>query len=83
MVDFRIGQKVQCVDGSKPDGRGHCRGETFPTEGSIYTVRGFVNELPEETLLEEIINPPRQYKDGFAEVSFRTERFRCALGTFG
>jgi hypothetical protein len=76
--NFRIGQKIVCVDGSRPvDGD---YSETFPIEGRVYTIRGFESGLlPEEELgllLDEIVNTPRQYAEGFQEIAFRADRFR-------
>jgi hypothetical protein len=52
--------------------------------GSIYTVRGFV--LPEVgyertrgMLLEEVVNPPCEYKEGVCEPSFHPYHFRLLV----
>lgn len=61
-----------CVDGSKSLGSCGNGDETFPQEGSIYSVRGFDGGV----LLEELANPPQEYSQGLKEISFRPERFR-------
>jgi hypothetical protein len=74
MSNFRIGEKVVCIDGRKELDRGVYYDETFPQEGCVYTVRG----LDSGVLLEEIVNEPQEYVEGLKEVSFRSERFRLS-----
>lgn len=49
-----------------------------PIQGNIYTIRDIFSITGGETgiRLEEVINPPRQFKQGFMEVLFRIDRFR-------
>ena len=76
---FHIGQRVVCIHdvGSRP-------ANEFPNvavKGSIYTVRGFVSpdvgyERTPGMLLEEVVNPPWEYKEGVFEPSFHPYHFR-------
>lgn len=56
MADWYIGQKVVCV--STADRRREpLRGETFPEERAVYTIRGFWDDAGELSItLEEIVN---------------------------
>ena len=74
-MNFRIGQKVVCVDGTRL-----CLdlGEQRPVKGRIYTIRNFCEDDTDGTglRLEEIVNEPRHYTDGYAEIAFYVWRFR-------
>jgi hypothetical protein len=79
MSNFKIGKKVVCVDGSRPQVGDYP--EAFPIEGCIYTIRGFEIGRGDEigeigVVLEEIVNPPREFVQGCHELSFKPERFR-------
>lgn len=70
---FHVGQAVVFVD---PSGRAERSHENLPCKGKIYHVRA----LREYTdtwglLLEEIVNRPRFYLNGFNEVCFDERRF--------
>jgi len=64
---FHIGQRILCIhDVSSPSANEF---QNVPLKGSIYTVRGFVSldigyERTPGMLLEEIMNPPWEYKKG-------------------
>jgi hypothetical protein len=76
---FRIGQQVVCIhDVSSPPANEF---QNVPVKGSIYTVRGFVlpdvgYERTPGMLLEEVVNPAWEYKEGIFEPSFHPYRFR-------
>lgn len=80
-MNFRIGQKVVCVK------RGQWSvvlyGETVPEFGKIYTVRGFDPYLDAGgsagIFLEEIVNPPHQYRNAYGEASFCVTKFRPVI----
>ena len=76
---FHIGQRVVCIHdvGSRPANEF----PNVPIKGSIYTVRGFVSpdvgyERTPGMLLEEVVNPPWEYKEGVFEPSFHPYHFR-------
>lgn len=71
----RVGMRVVCIyDGVW---RHRDTGESFPTFGGIYTIRCVCERSGDVMLLlQEIVNPPRHYKDGFLEASFRASVFR-------
>ena len=76
---FHIGQRVVCIHdvGYQPANEF----QNVPLKGSIYTVRGFVSpdigyERTPGMLLEEIMNPPWEYKEGVFEPSFHPYHFR-------
>ena len=79
---FHVGQRVVCIHEI-----GRAPGNEFPNipiKGSIYTVRGFVSpdvgyERTPGMLLEEVVNPPWEYKRGplraiISPVSFPSAR---------
>jgi hypothetical protein len=70
---FHVGQKVVCVDEFdfiEPD-------EVPPVKGHVYTIRGMTDKGEGLFIvLEEIVNLPRQYDEGFAEAEFDAECFR-------
>lgn len=75
---FRVGQKVVCVKSRRYGGTG---AEIMPVKGNVYTVRGIDLNRPgcncEVGLwLEEITNPPMDYRGGIEECSFDATRFR-------
>jgi hypothetical protein len=76
---FHIGQRVVCIhDVSSPLA---AEFPNVPIKGSIYTVRGFVSpdvgyERTPGMLLEEVVNPPWEYKEGVFEPSFHPYHFR-------
>jgi hypothetical protein len=76
---FQIGQRVVCIYdvGCLPANEFR----NVPIKGSIYTVRGFVSpdvgyERTPGMLLEEVMNPPWEYKEGVFEPSFHRYHFR-------
>jgi hypothetical protein len=93
-MSFDVGQKVVCVD-NRPrlDGSGRRSGhgdETLPAQGAVYTVRAIVPGKPygyehDGVLLEEIVNPVRQYQAPSgpvrAELFFAAWRFRPLRST--
>lgn len=72
MSDWHVGMQVVCVDD-----RGHMlnHGESIPIRGSIYTIRS-ITHGGAGVQLNEIVNLPRMYCDGFVEISFLRRRFR-------
>src|SRR5262249_4831361 len=73
------GQRVVCIHdvGSPPANEF----PNVPIKDSIYTVRGFVSpdvgyERTPGMLLEEVVNPPWEYKEGVFEPSFHPYHFR-------
>lgn len=70
---FRIGQKVVCIR-AFADLRG-C--ETWPVKGQTYTVRGFNDDG--YLFLDEIINPPFWFAEGFCEAAWNPEKFRAIV----
>lgn len=76
MTKFFIGQKVVCIGEFNVKRKYK---EQFPVKGKTYTVRGFIEYNGEVgILLEEIVNPSHQYKDGFNEAAFLIYNFRPA-----
>lgn len=73
MSNFRVGQKVVCVD-SEP-GEPRRNPEQWPLRGSVYTIRSF-NPQSGGVRLVEIVNPAYLYKGGWMELSFFPRRFR-------
>lgn len=73
---FHVGQMVVCVD-DYVHPRYVVFGEVLPVKGMVYTIRSF-DRVDEELclMLEEIVNAPRHYRQGFGECSFRPHRFR-------
>ena len=76
---FHIGQRVVCIhEVGRPSANEF---PNVPIKGSIYTVRGFVTpdvgyERTPGMLLEEVVNPPWEYKEGVFEPSFHPYHFR-------
>lgn len=78
---FHVGQFVVCVDGCFLPGRGY-GDEVLPKKGTVYCIRRLGNggDIP-VLLLEEILNPVREYtiEDGttrMMEPGFGLSRFR-------
>lgn len=76
-MNFKIGQKVVCIV-DKWEYRG--TEMKLPLKDGIYQIRGFYLSPwggPQVGLyLEEIVNPPRQWNEGYGECAFNAERFR-------
>lgn len=75
---FKIGQKVVCVNAQRLGGYPY---ESYPVEGNVYTVRGFLvipdpDDNRERIYLEEIVNGTCMYWEGLIEKAFGVERFR-------
>jgi len=71
-----IGDNVVCIDYR---GRHGENGERVPKLGMVYTVRGFYYDKAVDCRaihLEEIINKPLNYQDGFLEASWPIKYFR-------
>lgn len=78
MSNFRVGQKVVCMDDAPRSPRRYK--ENFPKKGVVYTVRGFDPLAAGVSIfLEEVCNEPKQYNNGYGECSFRADRFRPAV----
>ena len=76
---FHVGQQIVCVHDVGWPSANEFR--DVPVKGSIYTVRGFVSpdvgyERTPGMLLEEVVNPPWEYKEGVFEPSFHPYHFR-------
>lgn len=72
----KIGDKVVCV--SMPSNRSQDH-EIFPEVGKVYTIRELVLMCDEDVpyvRLNEIVNKPVDYSDGFNECAFGCMRFR-------
>jgi hypothetical protein len=73
---FHVGQAVVCVD-MKPQHRRLMADEAAPKENRVYHVRG--NVLMESKYwcirLEEIVNTPKVWADGYNESAFNEARF--------
>ena len=67
---FEVGQKIVCVD----DSNQWIIGYTGVVKGNIYTIRAFTPTG--YILLEEVVNPPIQLRDGIRESGFKHSRFR-------
>jgi hypothetical protein len=77
MMAFHVGQKVVCVNASRPARRVYLPDDKLPLTGGIYTVREISDsEGTTCLLLNEIINKPRQFREGFCEGAFTASRFR-------
>jgi hypothetical protein len=76
---FHISQRVVCIhDVGRPSANEF---PNVPRKGGIYTVRGFVSpdvayERTPGMLLEEVVNPLWEYKEGVFEPSFHPYHFR-------
>jgi hypothetical protein len=85
-MSFRVGQKVVCIsDYSRWEPRAPLEvGTITPVKGEIYTVRG-VCESPSGVglWLEEIVNKPRRYRNGYLEIAFNIKSFRPIDYSFG
>lgn len=79
---MKVGDKVVCINDSATQST---LGVTYPKEGQIYTIRlirkGYTGELA--ILLQEIVNAPRMYRQGFHEIAFFMHRFRPIDYTYG
>lgn len=75
---FHIGQKVVCVGTFTHGGYGT---EKLPTEGGVYTIRDLIRIDGGELGLrvEEVINPPMQYQQGYVEACFNARFFRPVI----
>lgn len=73
---MKIGSIVECIISPKNSGYGN---EIHPEVGLIYTIRSIQKEAGIILTLEEIINPKRQYKEGFGEFMFGIKMFKELL----
>lgn len=72
MSDWHVGQQVVCVHEFETHPH-----TILPVKGLVYTIRGIVTFRKRVgLLLEELVNPPRKWSDGFLEASFEAEGFR-------
>lgn len=72
---WHIGQRVVCVDDSNWDDSKVNR----PIKGIVYTIRSIESFELENVfafLLNEVINQPEQYRNGYSEKFFKEHRFR-------
>jgi hypothetical protein len=83
VMPFAIGQLVVCVYNKDPDPNFRRLCWSIPALNGIYTVRGY--SVPPQyrelyglgLLLEEIVNPQRQYREAKFEPGFNPEAFRA------
>jgi len=68
--EFKVGQKVVCVDDENIIA---FQNENTPIKGRIYTIRSFYGT---SIRLEEVINPILTYCDCTDECAFKPHRFR-------
>ena len=74
---FHIGQLIVCIDDNWDITRADHNKVKHPTKGMIYTIRGIQEfETGVGIVLEEIVNKPLQYHQGFEEAHWLTHRFR-------
>jgi hypothetical protein len=75
-MSFRVGQKVECIVAPSMF---LCRnGEVAPSKGGVYTIRAILGDPSgdEFVRLNEIVNEPRVYDQGFEECCFDAAAFR-------
>lgn len=75
-MNFYVGQKVVCVDGTADLNRAESSWEKLPVRGDTYTIRG-IHPDADAILLEEIKNPVWRYRNMVGEVHFLMRRFRA------
>lgn len=81
MCNFHVGQKVVCVRHPE-DLEYNCGCSNVPQFKQIYTIRGLETDPSNGEvylLLEEIVNPPRLYPDGYGEECFHHSGFRPVI----
>ncbi len=75
---FHVGQKVVCIKKGEWNNGWGC--EIVPVYGGIYTIRQIrfreIETGCDGLLLNEIINSPMKYANGFHEASFAVHQFR-------
>lgn len=78
MGNFKIGEKVVCIDNTPKNIKLIQSGFIYPEKGEIYTIRHiFISSTNELTFyLNEIKNAPMETVVGFIEVGFAGSRFR-------
>jgi hypothetical protein len=81
---MQVGTKVVCIHGFEPY-RDLGYKEAFPIKGEIYTIRHARYSQSDGIclLLEEVVNAPRMFSDGFHEVTFGAKHFREIDWSFG
>jgi len=79
-MSFHVGQRVVCIDDRFQGGYGI---EALPRKSHTYTIRGVRisgwEGCPTCVVLEEILNQPRQYRNGFHEAHFDARGFRPVI----
>lgn len=76
-MSFYVGQRVVCVDDNWTNFDWCQHTPNKPTKGAVYTIRKLY--YPPEglaCLLQEIVNPMRQWSLAFGEGGFMCRRFR-------
>lgn len=71
MTNFKVGQKVVCVDDNFQP---RYEWVTYPTKNEMYTIRNISKKGG--LRFEEIINPKYDYEEGYHEHGFFYWRFR-------
>jgi hypothetical protein len=85
MSNFKVGEKVVCIDSRVNDYRFIELGLIYPIKNEIYTIRKIFTSISGNVTfyLEEIINVPMNTVAGFIEVGFKSSRFRKLDHQFG
>ncbi len=76
---MKIGSLVELVNDRW--GSNYIEGVIYPIRNKVYTVRGFTRNKDGELfiLLDEIVNAPRLFYEGYIEPAFYISRFRELL----
>lgn len=77
---FKVGQKVVCISNIPIFRIDEMFGIRVPVKGEIYTVRQVIEN--QAITVNEIINPPIPYSNGFLEADFYIHHFREIDETF-
>jgi hypothetical protein len=79
---MQIGSIVELINDNW--GSSYIQGVTYPIKGKEYTVRGFTKNRDGDVflLLEEIVNSPRIFHEGYIEPAFYVHRFKEKLMSY-
>lgn len=73
---MHIGDEVICLVDYDDEIKDEYPGKEFPEYGKKYHVRKFSDRVPNALYLEEIVNLPEDYQNGYMELCFDTSFFR-------
>lgn len=76
---FHVGQMVVCVDGKVR--RPTQNKVIYPVERMVYTIRAIDPDGLRGIWLEEVVNKPAEWREGYHEVTFAEDRFRPVRDT--